>query len=209
MQATSFESTVPEANSVPVSFINDTPEAEVTMEVMDLSVGDLVSVRGPDVCPWDGTSSAAGHSMPGLVSTALNFSPEAAQREQADTAEQAVQTALPSQSMQSMRSGASGGLELPLNCRVAARVSTKLPPLDHEPQLPPLPENFILPPEMHPVLGKYSYQGHQSTQTSPTASSSTGNSPRHAAEGKWLHCKRTAPEAGSRYVGIKIIKDQP
>lgn len=180
-----------QSHNFPVSFDDDKLE-EATIEVMDMSVGDLVSVGGPDACPWDGL---AQQSMPALLSTDLNFGPSnrsmrsSAQHAQAGTAEQAVQTEAASaeQSVHSTQRAAAPGSNrsihsrgsqveaasehlLPLNCRVAARVSTKLPPLDHEPKLPPLPENFVLPPEMHPVLGKYTWHETHATQTSPTAS---------------------------------------
>ena len=193
----------------PVSFSDDELEA-ATMEVMDMSVGDLVSVGGPDVCPWDGTSTT---SDPGTATFASS-----AQHDQASMVEQAIQTEATSagQSMYS-RQAAMQHL-LPLNCRVAARV-TKLPPLDHEPQLPPLPANFILPPEMHPVLGKYTFQGTQATQTSPSTSPDAGKGYSMAAAvdllsasvppgavpavantgdaGKWLRYKGAAPSAAS------------
>lgn len=181
-----------------------------TVEVMDMSVGDLVSVGGPDVCPWDGTSTT---SDPG----AATFE-SSAQHGQASMVEQAIQTEATSAGHSMHSRQAVMQHLLPLNCRVAARV-TKLPPLDHEPQLPPLPANFILPPEMHPVLGKYTFQGTQATQTSPATSPNaskgyslaaavdllSGSMPSGAVpavansrdEGKWLRYKGVAPPAAS------------
>ena len=212
------------------------------MEVMDMSVGDLVSVGGPDVCPWDGTSNTAPVSIQNSFNRNANgeaaheVSRVSAQHTQA-VMEQSSQTEATaaghsvhstrsttaansnsSKGNQAMMDAAAERL-LPLNCRVAARVSTKLPPLDHEAQLPPLPENFILPPEMHPVLGKYTFHGTQATQTSPTGSPvaskgkdvttavdllsgsmATSEVPAAAnsCEGKWLHHKRAAPPCASR-----------
>ena len=199
----------PRGYRFPVSFSDDEMEA-ATVKVMDMSVGDLVSVGGPDVCPWDGTSTT---SEPGAAMSEIP-----AQHDQASMVEQAIQTEATSarQSVHS-RQAAMQHL-LPLNCRVAARV-TKLPPLDHEPQLPPLPANFILPPEMHPVLGKYTFQGTQATQTSPSTSPNaskgyslaaavdllSGSMPSGAVPavantgdaGKWLRYKGAAPPAAS------------
>ena len=214
---------------------------EATVEVMDMSVGDLISVGGPDVCPWDGSSHtepvSIGHSFnrPSVVEVA-EVSSTSAQHDHAAVVEQASQTEATAavHSMHSIRSttapnsNCSKGTQamvnaaaerlLPLNCRVAARVSTKLPPLDHEAQLPPLPENFILPPEMHPVLGKYTYHGTQATQTSPAGSpvADKGKSTATAVdllssntasagvpgassscEGKWLRCKKAVPAGAS------------
>lgn len=209
------------------------------MEVVDMSVGDLVSVGGPDVCPWDGTSNTAPVSIRNSFNRISHgeISRTSAQHDQAAVLEQASQTEATAagHSMHSTRSttaansNSSKGNQammdaaaerlLPLNCRVAARVSTKLPPLDHEAQLPPLPENFILPPEMHPVLGKYTFHGTQATQTSPTGSpvASKGKdvtvavdmlsgsmatfevpAAANSCEGKWLHHKRAAPPCASR-----------
>ena len=115
------------------------------------------------------------------------------------------------------------GLLLPQNCRVAARVSTKLPPLDHNPMLPPLPEGFVLPPEMHPVVGTYTSTNPKTATTgsqtaaawqaaSPQATTATADAAalaghigsagrmQGAKEGaaRWLHLREgpPAPEFG-------------
>lgn len=114
------------------------------------------------------------------------------------------------------------GLLLPQNCRVAARVATKLPPLDHDPMLPPLPEGFVLPPEMHPVVGTYrtakpatSSTGSQTAAAKETANAAAQNvsAPSNSsaqsaavddsqeeqqARGKWLHPKQTPPRPTAR-----------
>ena len=155
----------------------------------------------------------------------------AAQRGQVSVTEQAAHTGfeLPSEhSVQSRRTAARpatldelAGLLLPQSCRVAARVSTKLPPLDHYPTLPPLPEGFILPPEMHPVVGSYTKTRIKTTSTgSQTAAAWSGTSDgaaagvqnlvedvspvSHAQEGsagagKWVHPKQTPPAPKARW----------
>ena len=113
------------------------------------------------------------------------------------------------------------GLLLPQSCRVAARVSTKLPPLDHNPTLPPLPEGFILPPEMHPVVGSYwtckPAMASTGSQTAAAKAPASAASPRDTAVsteagiaasspgeagGKWVHPKQAPPAHQARYVAM-------
>ena len=124
-----------------------------------------------------------------------------AQREQMTPAEQVSQTdAVPAEQSMPSRQGHGSllsvhsvgqkrclatldelaALLLPQSCRVAARVSTKLPPLDHDHMLPPLPEGFVLPPEMHPVVGTYrtakpatSFTGSQTAAAQETANAAS------------------------------------
>lgn len=250
----------------PVSFSsNFSDESSSNVEVMDMSAGDLVSVGGPDSCPWDGTSSFTQHSTPSFPKSSMEerFAADldadsaaqheqvayrttsSAQRAQSAPAEQPPQTdAAPAeQSMQSRQVQGSllsvhsvgqkrylatldelAGLLLPQSCRVAARVSTKLPPLDHDPMLPPLPEGFVLPPEMHPVVGTYrtvkpatSSTGSQTAaaqETANAASRSMKAPPKIAAQsavvddmqelyvnkacGRWLHPKLPPPRPTAR-----------
>lgn len=103
---------------------------------------------------------------------------------------------------------------LPQSCRMAARVSTKLPPLNHDPVLPPLPEGFVLPPEVHPVVGSFSFTKAKTVTTgSQTAASWSASAQPTAAElkcagqlqeearpggGKWLHLKQGPPAGKAR-----------
>ena len=225
---------------------------------MDMSAGDLVSVGGPDSCPWDGTTSPTQHSTPSFPKSSVEerFAADldadsgaqheqaaypvssSAQRANMAPPEQAAQSdnTPAEQSMQSRQGQGSllsvhsvghkrylatldelAGLLLPQNCRVAARVATKLPPLDHDPMLPPLPEGFVLPPEMHPVVGTYrtakpatSSTGSQTAPAKETANAASPNvsAPSRTsaqaaavddsqeepqAHGKWLHPKPTPP----------------
>lgn len=212
-----------------VTFNDDCADDSVPMvEVMDMSAGDLVSVGGPSVCPWDGTSSVTQHSTPSFPRSSLEerFAADldadsTAQHERPAATEQAFQASVepPSDSngsLLSMRSVGQkrylatldelAGLLLPQSCRVAARVSTKLPPLDHDPMLPPLPEGFVLPPEMHPVVGSYTSTKAKTatigSQTAPAWSAPTAHvtagqvkSDSHVqgdreGGGKWLHLKQ-------------------
>ena len=221
------------------------------VEVMDMSAGDLVSVGGPDSCPWDGTSSMTQHSTPSFPKSSMEerFAADlnadsAAQHAQAPLSEQGSQTenAPAEQSVQSrhgliadssllsVRSVGQkrylatldelAGLLLPQSCRVAARVSTKLPSLDHNPVLPPLPEGFILPPEMHPVVGSYrkpatSTTGSQTAAAKPIANAASQSDAavpagtvknaeadhmceEGATRGRWLHPKQAPPAAQAR-----------
>ena len=212
-----------------------------------MSAGDLVSVGGPDSCPWDGTSSPTQHSTPSFPKSSMEerFAADldgdsAAQHEQMAPIEQASQTdAAPAeQSVQSRQGQGSmhsvgqkrylatldelAGLLLPQSCRVAARVSTKLPPLDHDPMLPPLPEGFVLPPEMHPVVGTYrtakpatSSIGSQTAAAQGTANAASysktapsTNAAKSAvvenlqeerqAHGKWVHPRLPLPHPRAR-----------
>lgn len=226
-----------------------------------MSAGDLVSLGGPDSCPWDGTSSVTQHSTPSFPKSSMEerFAADlradstaqqehvvvqnsslasAAERAQVVPSEQALLMGAvpPEQSMQSRRAVNTNpllsahsvgrkatldelaGLLLPQSCRVAARVSTKLPPLDHDPMLPTLPEGFILPPEMHPVVGTYRTAKRATSSTaSQTAAApatahaaskqsvrATSERARHSAAradlqeeeqagGKWLHPKLPSP----------------
>ena len=246
----------------PVSFSSSfSDDASSHVEVMDMSAGDLVSIGGPDSCPWDGSSSATQHITPsfpkssleerfaadldfdsaaqhGQVADRVSGLVSSAQRAQMALAEQASQTvAAPvEQSMQSRRGPSSNGsllsmhsvgqkrhlatldelagLLLPQSCRVAARVSTKLPPLDHDPMLPPLPEGFVLPPEMHPVVGTYrtSKPSVSSTGSQTAAAQAAANAACQSvsaavvdnlqegkkAIGKWLHPKQVPPRPKAR-----------
>ena len=238
-----------------------------------MSAGDLVSIGGPESCPWDGSSSVTQHSTPSFPKSSMEeryaadlYSESTAQqgevpiqsstlassahRAHVVPTEQASQTASQTaaapaeQSVQSRRGATSNcllnvhstgrkatldelaGMLLPQSCRVAARVSTKLPPLDHNPMLPPLPEGFILPPEMHPVVGTYrttkpamSSTGSQtaaSQATADTASQSVYANSENALQsavhnvhvnnlheeeregGKWLHPKVPPPHPKAR-----------
>ncbi|KAL0055797.1 hypothetical protein WJX82_004467 [Trebouxia sp. C0006] len=96
-------------------------------------------------------------------------------------------------------------------------VSTKLPPLDHDPMLPPLPEGFVLPPEMHPVVGSYtSTKAKTATTGSQTAPAWSAGSAQVTAgqvkddshvqgdregSGKWLHLKQGPPASKARQNG--------
>lgn len=232
----------------PVSF-GDSLNDSSSVDIMDMSAGDLVSVGGPTVCPWDGTSSISQHSTPSFPKSSmeerfaadLNVDSAAqhedvavaaadagitAQRGQVAVTEQASQTGSPTEhsrhalnsngSLLSMRSVGQkrnlatlnelAGLLLPQSCRVAARVSTKLPPLDHDPMLPPLPEGFILPPEMHPVVGACT-KAMTATTGSQTAAEWSPADMGAAADmnmhghvqqegkrsGKWVHPKQAPP----------------
>lgn len=230
-----------------------------------MSAGDLVSMGGPDSCPWDGTSSATQHSTPSFPKSSMEerfaadlYSDSTAQQEQVAVQDSSLATsaqraqvvpieqasqaaAAPAEhSMQSRRGVNSNGLLsvhstgrkatldelagllLPQSCRVAARVSTKLPPLDHNPMLPALPEGFILPPEMHPVVGTYSTtkpaMSSTASQTAATQATARRASPsvRAKAEkavqsavpsnlqeeergaGKWVHPKLPPPRTRAR-----------
>ena len=247
------------ATGFPVTFNADSDFADDSsshMEVMDMSAGDLVSVGGPDSCPWDGTSSMTQHSTPSFPKSSMEerfaadldadskaqlhqvadstaaLSEQGSQTE-SSPAEQRVQSRrelTTDGSLLSVRSAGQkrylatldelAGLLLPQSCRVAARVSTKLPSLDHNPVLPPLPEGFILPPEMHPVVGSYSKPamsttGSQTAAAKPianAASQSDAASPAQTAKsaendhmreegvrgGRWLHPKQAPPAAQAR-----------
>lgn len=225
-----------------------------------MSSGDLVSVGGPDACPWDGTSSPTQHSTPSfpkssmeerfaadldadsaaqhediachMSGTAQMVPTEQASQTGAAPAEQSAQSRQRQGSLLSMHSVGQkrhlatldelAGLLLPQSCRVAARVSTKLPPLDHDPMLPPLPEGFVLPPEMHPVVGTYrtaklaaSSTGSQTAAAQEAASAASRSMkapPTTAAQsavvddlqesrqahGKWLHSKLPPPRPRAR-----------
>lgn len=226
----------------PVSFSSSCLDgSSSSVEVMDMSAGDLVSVGGPDPCPWDGTSSPTQHSTPSFpkssmeerfaadldadstaqheqVANRMSSSAQRAQMAQAAPTAQASQTDA-GQSMQNRQGQGSllsvhsagekrylatldelAGLLLPQSCRVAARVSTKLPPLDHDPMLPPLPEGFVLPPEMHPVVGTY--------RTAKPATSSTG-SQTAAAQGT-AHAasySKTAPSTNAAK-SVEILQEE-
>ncbi len=231
----------------PVTFNEDCSDDSTPMiEVMDMSAGDLVSVGGPSVCPWDGTSSMTQHSTPGFARSSLEerFAADldadsTAQHERLAATEQASQTSVEPPSEQSMQSRHAAdsngsllsmhsvgqkrylatldelaGLLLPQSCRVAARVSTKLPPLDHDPMLPPLPEGFVLPPEMHPVVGSYtSTKAKTATTGSQTAPAWSAPSAQVTAGqvkndshvqggreggGKWLHLRQGPPASKAR-----------
>ena len=221
-----------------------------------MSAGDLVSVGGPESCPWDGTNSPTQHSTPSFpkssmeerfaadldadsavqheqVAYRMSSSAQMAPTEQASQtgaaqAEQSVQSRQRQGSLLSMHSVGQkrylatldelAGLLLPQSCRVAARVSTKLPPLDHDPTLPPLPEGFVLPPEMHPVVGTYRTAKPATSSISQTAAAQEAAS--HSvkapstkaaqsavvddlqqvqqARGKWLHPKLPPPRPRAR-----------
>ena len=231
----------------PVTFNEDCSDDSTPMiEVMDMSAGDLVSVGGPSVCPWDGTSSMTQHSTPSFPRSSLEerFAADldadsTAQHERLAATEQASQTSVEPPSEQSMQSrhatNSNGsllsmhsvgqkrylatldelaGLLLPQSCRVAARVSTKLPPLDHDPMLPPLPEGFVLSPEMHPVVGSYtSTKAKTATTGSQTAPAWSAPSAQVTAGqvkndshvqggreggGKWLHLRQGPPASKAR-----------
>ena len=232
--------------SFPVTFDDDCADDSTPMiEVMDMSAGDLVSMGGPSVCPWDG-SSMTQHSTPSFPRSSLEerFAADldvdsTAQHERSAATEQASQTSVEPPSEQSIQSRHAAdsngsllsmrsvgqkrylatldelaGLLLPQSCRVAARVSTKLPPLDHDPMLPPLPEGFVLPPEMHPVVGSYtSTKAKTATTGSQTAPAwSAGLAQVTAGQvkddshvqgdregsGKWLHLKQAPPASKAR-----------
>lgn len=160
-----------------------------------------------------------------------------AQPDQGGVTEQASQTGVDVPSGQSMQSrqtaGSNGSLLgmhsvgqkrylatldelaglLPQSCRVAARVSTKLPPLHHDPVLPPLPEGFVLPPEVHPVVGSFSFTKAKTVTTGsqtaaswsapaqPTATEVKCDGQVQAAQagsGKWLHLKQGPPAHKAR-----------
>lgn len=232
----------------PVIFTESVEDSSASIDIMEMSAGDLVSVGGAGTCPWDGTSSLTQHSTPSFPKSAMEeqfaadlVADNRAQRDhvtvtsdsdrsaatgQVAVSEQASQTGFQAPTEQNMHSrcisNSNGsllsmhstgqkrylatldelaGLLLPQSCRVAARVSTKLPPLDHDPMLPPLPEGFVLPPEMHPVVGAYTTtRAKTSTTGSQTAwnvSSAAHMSENSGAGGKWLHLKQgpSAPKA--------------